>query len=90
MYMYTYILYIYIYIYLILQVWPPVKREIGLGSVAVRCIASAMRYDYDALQCDAKLCTCAERTDFCGWCFEWALPCHAVPWPCHSCAVAMP
>ena len=44
---------------------PALKREIGFGSVAVRCVAIAMRLRCDALRlrcdcvamrCDAKLC----------------------------------
>ena len=31
------------------------KREFGFGSVAVRCVAIAMRRDCDALRCDATL-----------------------------------
>ena len=37
------------------------NREIGFGSVAVRCVAIAMRCDCDALRCDAKLCVRVKR-----------------------------
>ena len=72
------------------------KREIGFGSVAVRCVAIAMRCVAIALRCDAKLCVCVcvKRRGSAGWCFQWAVAGvawrgMAVPWrgrvPPHPC-----
>ena len=62
------------------------NREIGFGSVAVRCVAIALRCVAIALRCvaialrcDAKLCVRVKRRDSGGWCFKWAVgvPCRA-------------
>ena len=74
----------------------PAKREIGFGSVAVRCVAIALRCDcvamrcdcvamrlrYDALRCEA-VCT-GEEERFCWLVFQAGRrggPCRAGP--CH-------
>ena len=74
-YVYTYINYILIiYIYICMSevggVIDP-NREIGFGSVAVRCVAvavrcgamvfDALRLRYAAMRCDAKMCVRVKR-----------------------------
>ena len=76
---YTYIyIYMYIYVYICIfiseigSVVDP-NREIGFGSVAVRCVAIAMRCNAIALRCDAMrceaVCACEERR-FCWLVFQ--------------------
>ena len=66
---------------------PALKREIGFGSVAVRCVAIAMRLRCDcvAMRCEA-VCACVEGR-FCWLGFQvssgggGAVAWRGVPWP---------
>ena len=65
------------------------KRGIGFGSVAVRCIASAMRSDCYALRFDAKLCVRVKRGEI-SVASVFSELCRGVPWPCRGRAVTLP
>ena len=91
--MYIYV-YIYIYIYRRLGGVVDPNREIGFGSVAVRCVAIAMRCGAIALRCVAiamrcdamRSCVCVWREErFCWLVFPVGSDRGVVvawPWPC--------